>query len=172
MITAKTFRTDFPPFASVALYPDPVVNLWIGVAGMLMLPTRWGPGSTTAENPASTPLDFAQELFVAHNLALEKTAQDSANRGATPGASKGLITGDHVGSVSRSYDTSGAMEEGAGHWNLTIYGTRLKRLMELFGAGPTQVGVGHDPWGCAFGFGYDGVPWVGPPPFPGQTSFG
>ena len=170
MITSATFRADYPEFASLSLYPIPAFAYWNVVANLL-LTSRWGAGSLTASSPPTTIYDVAAELFVAHNLALEKTAQDAAKRGATPGISKGPIASDSVGSVSRSYSVADGLVEGAGHWNLTIYGTRLMWLMQMFGAGPVQVGVGFDPYGFG-GFYPNGSPWVGPPPWPGEFSFG
>ncbi len=167
MITAASFRADWPEFGSLSLYPNPAVAFWITVAGFLLRTERWGDGSAAATSPVTTPYDLAAELFVAHNLALEKQSGDAARRGGTPGVSKGPIASMSVGGVSVSYDTASGIEDGAGHWNLTFYGTRLKRLMDLFGAGPVQVGVGFDPNGYL-----DGEPWIGPWPYPVQTGFG
>ena len=38
-----------------------------------------------------------------------------------------------------SYDTTAAMEPDAGHWNLTIYGVRYVRLVNMVGAGGMQL---------------------------------
>lgn len=167
MITSATFRQDYSEFASLSLYPVSAFAYWNVVAGLLLRPERWGAGSATASSPPTTILDVASELFVAHNLALEKQAQDTAKRGGTPGVSKGPISSDHVGSVSRSYSTAEGLNPDAGHWNLTTYGTRLYWLMMMFGAGPVQIGIGCDPNGPL-----DGPAWPGPWPWPGQTSFG
>ena len=169
MITPASFRLDWVAFSNQALYPNPVVNFWITVAGFMLRTERWGSGSAAATSPVTTPYDLATELFVAHNLVLEKQADDAAKRGATPGVSKGPIASMSVGGVSVSYDDAAGLEEGAGHWNLTTYGTRLKRLMDLFGAGPVQVGVGFDPFGW---YGGGGSPWIGPWPYPGPAESG
>jgi len=169
MIIPASFRLDWPEFTSVALYPTPVVSFWLTVAGLLLRTERWGNGSATATNPPTTIYDVATELFVAHNLVLERQAAKTASAGGTPGVSKGPVASMSVNGVSIGYDTASGLEEGAGHWNLTTYGTRLKRLMDLFGAGPVQVGIGLDPFGW---YGPSGSPWVGPPPWPGETSFG
>ena len=153
MITATSFRLDYPEFHNQAIYPNSVVNYWITVAGLLLTTIRWGNGSAAATSPPSTIYDVASELFVAHNLVLEKQAQDTARRGGTPGVSKGAISSDSVGGVSRSYDTASGLEPEAGHWNLTTYGTRFKRLSDLYGAGPIQVGAcdeGGSPWTPGF----------------------
>lgn len=148
MISVATFRADYGEFASVSLYPASAVQYWINVAGMLLRSQRWGAGSAAPVAPAAAMLDVASELFVAHNLALEKQAGDAARRGGTPGTTIGPITSKSVGGVSASYDAASAQEEGAGHWNSTTYGTRLYRLMALFGAGPVQVGACGDEWGA------------------------
>ena len=148
MISTTSFRADYTEFGSISLYPNPAIQYWINVAGMLLTNTsRWGLGSPAPVAPAATILDVATELFVAHNLALEKQADDAARRGGTPGTSVGgVVSSKSVGGVSVSYDTSSGIDEGAGHWNLTTYGTRLYRLFQLFGSGPVQVGIGWDPW--------------------------
>ena len=169
MITLATFRQDYPEFASVALYQNSAVAYWTTVAGLLLRTERWGVGSTAATAPPTTVLDVATELFVAHNLAIEKMAQDAAKRGGTPGVSQGPVSSKSVGGVSISYDTTAGIDKDAGHWNLTTYGTRLHWLMLMFGAGPVQVGIGCDPFGW---FGAGGSPYIGPDPWPGQTSFG
>jgi uncharacterized protein DUF4054 len=171
MITPASFRLDFTEFGSQSLYPDSGVQFWITMAGLLLRVERWGnPGPTSIKPaPASTIYDIATELFVAHNLALEKNAQDAARRGGTPGWSTGPISAKSVGPVSQSYSVSEGLVQDAGFWNLTTFGTRFYWLMQMFGAGPAQVGVGCNPWG---NFNGGGVPWVGPDPWPGQTSFG
>lgn len=167
MITPATFRQDYTEFANQAKYPNSMIQYWINVGVMLLRVERWGPGAATASAPVTTPYDFALELWVAHNIVIEKQAVDAAQRGGTPGVAKGPISSDHVGSVSRSYATSEAMEPDAGHWNLTVYGLRYKRLSDYFGAGPIQVGIGCDPYG-----GLNGPGWPGPWPWVGQTMFG
>jgi len=54
----------------------------------------------------------------------------------------------------------------AGHWNLTVYGTRFIRFAKMFGAGPIQIGIGYNP--SPFG----GPAWPGPDCNPGFTNFG
>ena len=169
MITTASFRQDWPEFRRLPFYSDPAVAFWIAVAGMLLRTERWGNGSATATNPPTTIYDVATELFVAHNLVLERQSGKAASAGGAPGVSKGPITSQSVNGVSISYDAASGLEEGAGHWNLTTYGTRLKRLMDLFGAGPVQVGIGFDPFGW---YGAEGSPWIGPDPYPDITGFG
>lgn len=127
-VTAASFRADFPEFASTANFPDAGVNFWIGVAGKLLNAERF-----------ADMLDTATELFVAHQLVLERQAQKSVASGAVPGVTTGAISSKTVGPVTQAYDTSAGIEEGAGHWNLSTYGTRFIQLVRLFGAGPIQV---------------------------------
>lgn len=127
-VTASSFRTDFPEFASTTNYPDSLVTFWIGLAGKLHSEDRWG-----------DVLDYGIELFVAHNLVLERQAAKSAATGAVPGVASGAVAQKTVDKVSVSYDTASAMEPGAGHWNLTTYGQRWIRLVSMFGAGGLQL---------------------------------
>jgi hypothetical protein len=128
LVTASSFRAAFPAFSDRGAYPDTTVNFWIGVAGKLLNPSIW-----------YDMLGEATQLFIAHNLILEKQAVDSAAFGGAPGLAVGAITSQSVDKVSVSYDTGGSMEEGAGHWNMTTYGLRFAQLMRYFGAGPVQV---------------------------------
>jgi hypothetical protein len=127
-VTAATFRTDYPEFADTTAYPDSGVNYWLRVAGLLLNTGRW-----------QDMLDVGTELFVAHNLVLERQAQKSAANGAAPGVSTGPVSSKTVGPVTQAYDTTAGIVADAGHWNLTTYGTRFVQLVLMFGAGPIQV---------------------------------
>ena len=126
-VTIAAFRQDYPEF-SAAAYPDSGVTYWLTVAGLLLNASRW-----------QDMLDVATELFVAHNLALERQAQKSATTGAVPGLSTGPVSSKTVGPVTQAYDTTAGIELDAGHWNLTTFGTRFINLVRMFGAGPIQV---------------------------------
>lgn len=101
-----------------------------------------GAGATFNLTPAygeSTLFDFGLELMVAHNLVLERRSLDENQKGNVPGWGRGLINNASVDKASVGYDTASVIEEGAGHWNLTTYGTRFVRLMRMVGAGPFQI---------------------------------
>lgn len=132
-VTPTTFRVAFPEFADAVKYPDPQVQFYIDLSGKMMNAGRWG-----------ELLDFGAQLFVAHNLALQRARILTANAGGTPGQAKGIQTSKSVGSVSVSYDASSVTEEGAGHWNLTIYGQQYYRLMMQIGAGPIESGISSE----------------------------
>lgn len=156
-VTAASLRVDYPEFAAA---PDPQLNYWLAIAGMLLNKARWGqPGPKTVSPPTSM-YDVAVELFAAHNTTLEMRALAEAQKGAPPGGATGPISARSVGPLSLSYDTQAAIELDAGHWNLTIYGTRFIRLARMFGAGPIQVGP------CAIqpmmSLVPQGTPWWGP----------
>lgn len=126
-VTPASFRQNYPEF-SQAVYPDPAVNYYLVIAGKLLNERRW-----------LDMIDVATELFVAHHLVLERQAQKAAATGAVPGQNSGALASKAVGPVNASYDTNAGIEEGAGHWNLTTYGTRFMNLVRMFGAGPIQV---------------------------------
>lgn len=147
-ITSAEFRTDFPEFESKARFPDGAINYYLKVADKLLNAERFG-----------TMLDVATELFIAHNISIERRAQDEALRGGQPGVQTGPVASKGVGPVSISYSTADGLDPAAGHWNLTIYGTRLWALIQMFGAGPLQVNIGCNPL-------YTGGAWFGP--WPGQ----
>lgn len=130
--TAQDFRQKFPEFANGSDYPGGVVDFWIELALKLVNNhTRWG-----------SFIQLGQMLFVAHNLVLEKQAIDESVNGSVPGIGKGPVNNQSVDKVSVGYDTGSAMEPDAGHWNLTIYGTRYLRLARMVGTGGVQVGIG------------------------------
>lgn len=129
-VNAAQFRKDFTAFADTEKYPNSSVDYWISIAGLMLNVDRW-----------STLLDHGAELFTAHNLVLEAQTNAAAANGAPPGVSQGPISNKSVDKVSVAYDTASAVELNAGHWNLTIYGTRFIRLARQIGAGPVQVGA-------------------------------
>lgn len=110
-----------------------------------------------------TEYDFATELFVAHNVVLDRKAQISAANGSLPGEMTGPVNSKSVGGISISYDVALAAFQGMGDWNLTIYGVRFARMVKLFGMGPlTIVGSPVPGWlqgpgwqGPNFAWGYD-----------------
>ena len=153
-IDVTQFRSNYPEFANTDKFPDQVINYWIGIAYQMLSADRWG-----------EQLDFAASLYVAHNVVIEARAVLTSNAGGLPGEATGPKSSKSVDKVSVSYDVGIASEQGGGHWNLTIYGTRLYRLIKLFGAGPLQVGIGAIPP-------YSGYAWPGPLTTPGFTNFG
>lgn len=129
---AAQFRADFPEFASQTVYPDSAVTFWITVAGKLLRACAW-----------ADLIDVGTELFVAHNLSLEKLAA------ANGGMNSGVITGKTVDKLSVTYDASVGIVPDAGHWNLTTYGTRFLWLLNMAGMGPTQLGAGAVVYGLS-----------------------
>lgn len=157
-VTASTFRSSLTEFSSTAIYPDSAVNFWLGIAGLLLPVQTWGAGAATAVSPPTSLLDYGVTLFAAHMIAIESQNQRVSAAGGIPGLTKGPVSSESVGGVSRSYDVAAGIVENAGHWNLTNYGVRFIQLARLIGRGPTQVGAD-----CIGGF---GGAWFGPPVFP------
>jgi hypothetical protein len=173
-VTPATFIQDFPEFGNQSAYPPAVIAYYLALANILLNPVFWGgpsPNALPQGTPVSPPqamIDFAAELFVAHNLVLEYAAQRAAATGGLPGTQTGPVASKGVGPISVSYDNGAAAFEAgnAGDYTLTTYGQRLWRMIQMAGAGPIQLGLGvAPPWSAftpsAFG------PWGGPPIFPG-----
>jgi hypothetical protein len=154
MITAQKFRADFPEFCDAEVYLNSQVDYYIKLAYLMLNPSRWG-----------NTIDFGAGLFIAHNISLEARAQATAENGGIPGEQTGPVSSKSVDKVSISYDTGSGVQPGAGHWNLTIYGTRFTRLARMMGSGPIQVGIGVAPTGS-------GSAWSGPIVTPGFSNFG
>lgn len=138
-ITYGAFIAAFPEFGNPASFPAGGVNFWAGMASLLMNTPRWG-----------NMLNNAMMLFIAHNVALEAWAAAGATAGGIPGINRGVVSSEAAGAVNVSYDTANALVPDAGHWNLTTYGTRLMWLVNMFGAGPVQMGANSG--SCCGGF--------------------
>lgn len=151
-VTNAEFRTNFPEFASATSYLDSGLTFWFAIADLMLN----GTVSATPEDPQypyypyltnqgsgarwGTLLPIAEQLFVAHNLVLERQAYVAAIKGAPPGLQSGPVSSKGVGSVSIGYDTGAGIVPGDSHWNLTTYGTRLMWMIRMAGAGPVYVG--------------------------------
>jgi hypothetical protein len=122
-VTVGNFRTDYPEFADTTKYPDSAVQYWLTVA-MQMIPAQLWAGM----------YDTGIELFIAHNLVVEQRAAAGGGSGGM-----GIVSSKSVGRASVSYDTSLGLEQDAGVWNTTLYGTRMYRLIRMFGAGGLQL---------------------------------
>jgi len=155
VIDAATLRTNFPEFASTTNYPDPVINFYLGLAYLLLAPAIW-----------NAALPYGVQLFVAHNLVLEFTAQTAAGKGQPPGGQVGMLSGKSAGPLSINWDTGSAAELNAGHWNETTYGQRYIRLARQLATVGIQLGIGCVPQGPGFG-----PAWPGPPPWPASYFF-
>jgi len=130
-ILPAQFVLDFPEFGNSTLFPVSQITFWATIAAYLLNPCRWDPAL----------INLGMELFIAHNVALEAFAMSAADAGGIPGISRGVVASEAGKSLSVGYDTALAGEEGAGNFNLTIYGTRFWNLMRMMGAGPIQVGI-------------------------------
>lgn len=160
VITAAELRKDFPEFCDEKRFPSSTILYWTAVATILLNPSRWG-----------ELLVMGTELFVAHNLHLEVKAKETADQGGWPGISKGAISSEGPGEVHVSYEVAPTLEEDAGHWNLTEYGTRFIHTARLLGAGPMQIGAGFfgGPGFVPY-VGQDNKAWPGPNCKPGVFS--
>lgn len=166
-VTVASFRQTFPEFASEANFPGPAIQTWITAAGFMLKTAVWGISAITDVVPPDNERDLGICLFVAHNIVLERQAQKSADVNGVPGLNTGPISAKSVGNVSVNYDTANAIAEDAGHWNLTVYGTRFIAMARMMGSFPLQIGAGCAPYGS-------GGAWPGPWPWPlpGGVGFG
>lgn len=154
-LTAADLKADLPEFKDDVTYPVAMVTYWLTYAALFLNQDRWGPPGEGG-NKVRTEFDYGQELYAAHQLVLEARAVREADFGGFPGVASGPVNNKSVDKVSVGFDTAASSEPDAGHWNLTIYGIRLVRLMNAFGAGPVQVGYGcAPPFSSAFA-------WPGP----------
>lgn len=122
------FRLDFPEFSDIVLYPDSMVNFWATLGEKINAIDRFG-----------DVYNNLIELFVAHNLALQRRDIEESEGGAIPGFTIGAANNKHVGSMSIGYDLKIGDINDAGWWNLTIYGKQYFYLMKLFTHGAYQL---------------------------------
>lgn len=137
---AATFRVDFPEFANNVTYPDAVITFWLGIAYLMLRPTRW-----------ATLIDLGAELFTAHNIVLEARAKKTAAGGGFPGVQTGAVSSKTIDRVGIAYDAQAGLEMDGGHWNLTEYGTRFLYMARMAGSGGIQIGGGCDLAGVPLG---------------------
>lgn len=170
VVTPTEFRSDFPEFEDATIYLTSTINYWLSVASFLLNAERFIENNT---------LILATECFVAHQMVLEAQASAAAKLGGWPGISKGAISAEGAGDVNLSYEVPMTLEEDAGNYNLTTYGTRFWQLANMAGMGPIQVGPGGPGIGIGFG-GAGTVPgaslpgkaYSGPNTLPGISTFG
>lgn len=135
VISVAQFRADFSEFGDAAVYPAGDITFWLNT-GYLRLPS----------NVWKELLDIGVELFVAHNLAIERANKKAALNGGAPGQNVGPLNSKSVSKVSAGYDTAVGAVKDAGNYNLTNFGTRFMELVDIVGAqGITQIGTGNYP---------------------------
>jgi len=105
--TATQLKARFAEFASV---DDSLVSEWLGVAARQMNPDRWG-----------GKYNDGQMWLTAHLMKAGKIGTESS-----PAASRGPVTSESVGNVSRSY----AVDASSGGTSLasTFYGQQYLEL--------------------------------------------
>ncbi len=131
-VTTDSFRADFPEFGDPLSFTKAHIDFWLSNASLFLDSTRWG-----------SWFDLGSELFAAHHISIEIRAQQEASTGQSPGAATGVINSKSVDKISVGFDTALSAEEGGGHWNLTIYGTRYLRMAKQIGSGPIHIGADY-----------------------------
>lgn len=142
--TAEMFCEDFPQFFQReteseteqlnCLFPETMLQIFIGQANDSVLPSRWG-----------SMWRYAAGLYVAHFSAthLKTYAPGSASiaRAAAGAQPTGSVRTATMGDTSISYDNSTvtAGTEKWGAWNATLYGQQLVTLARLVGMGGMYV---------------------------------
>lgn len=144
MITASSFRIDFPAFADTTAYTDATINFWIATGSHLINQNLFGVPPTTITNPPTSTYDIMMELFVAHNIIIERMILANPNAGA--GTAFGIVQSKSVDTLSISYDTKIGLDEKAGAYNLTLYGRRFWQLMQIYAKGPIHISGTWSPY--------------------------
>lgn len=145
--TLQQFLADYPEFMDESVYPPDTVMHWLEVAD-LMLTMRWDDCyvAPNTANASKTMRYIGIELFAAHNVAIAGRNIQAAANGGGPGVATstgvGVVAAKAVDEVSMSYDSQSSIELGAGHWNLTTYGSQFVRMARMVGAAPLQIGAG------------------------------
>ncbi|WP_408736626.1 DUF4054 domain-containing protein [Acetobacter sicerae] len=126
-ITPCDFLGLFPEFSDTASYPPCRIETLIHLGRKFVSAERW-----------QDSYRYGVCLVTAHQLVLSQQAARSAAVGATPGMDVGIVTSKSVGSVSKSMDASIGSVDGAGPWNMTIYGRQYWQLVQIYGSGGMQ----------------------------------
>jgi hypothetical protein len=151
-ITIDDFRSRLKAFDDPQAYPDAEIEPWLTLSDIMFNDNIW-----------LTLKPIGQALFVAHNLVLAARDKRATDRGGIPGQSgSGILSSKSIGGVSASYDVGSGLEQGAGYYNLTTFGTRLYRMFGLVGMGGRQLGGPDINLGPTFGPAWPGVI---PPPY-------
>lgn len=122
----EKFRRDFPEFSesSIQVYSDALITFWAGIGDLTLNVERW-----------DTFLDYGMALFVAHNITMAISNQETASLGGIAGTNFGLVTNESAGDVSVGLDINAIIEEGGGNYNMTSYGRSFLRLARIVGSG-------------------------------------
>lgn len=150
-VTYSQFVTDFKEFKNQPWADETTVNYWSAIAFFMINAKLYGGGGS----PLYT---LAAELFVAHHVVIEALENGTIQADGLPGINTGAVSSESFGSMSVSYATGDVLEERAGHWNYTRYGTRFLKMGKEFGAGPQSI----NPSGPGPGV----TAWGGPPYWP------
>jgi hypothetical protein len=118
------FRQNFPEFADTTKYPDAMLTFWSSIGDKQLNVRKWG-----------TLRDQGLMLLTAHYAVL--AAQNASS--LVPGENTGVITSESAGGVSVSMDTSSVVEQDAGLYNRTTYGSMFIRLTRIVGIGGRQL---------------------------------
>lgn len=147
-VTPASLRALFPEFTDTSKYPDAMINAWLVYAVQFVDPGRWG-----------ALADLGVTLWTCHTVALLGQNVQDAAFGKAPGQRLGVLTSKSIDGVSVSYDVSKSLEDNAGYFNLTTYGTQFIRYARMMGAGPVQIGTDQD---LPVNGGSLGAGWPGP----------
>ena len=128
----QQFRTDFPEFASETIFPESSLTYWLLIASFMVNPCVF----VQAEL-----LNMQMELFAAHHLKIEADAARVAANGGVGGTTQGPISSKTVDKVTIAFAVEAAKEDGAGSYNLTVFGQRYWHNTQIFGAGGVQLGA-------------------------------
>lgn len=150
MITQADFLAAYPQFSAV---PTSIVQRYVDLGY-----------SQLDACTLCKQLDYAVELFTAHNLVLWQRALAESQGGGQSGTGVGMVASKSVGGAAISYDnaaTTGSTAE-AGIYNATVWGQLLWPILRGAQTGP-KYSPGNDPFyqaplipGGALGIGYWG----------------
>ena len=152
-LTPDQFRTPFPPFADATVYSDALIQAWLDLAPCD--PYVW-----------CDRYQLGMGLWTAHELT--KFGPNGLAAAHAPSGIGGIAQSKAVNGVSVSYDTGIGTEDGAGQYNMTIYGRQFWSMARLLGIGsPMQIGAATCPPPGSGGAWPGPWPW----PMPGGSGF-
>ncbi|WP_436663553.1 DUF4054 domain-containing protein [Alicyclobacillus acidoterrestris] len=134
--TVADFVAFYPQFGTDSngnyVVPQTVIQTFIDMAGASIQQARW-----------RGAWQVAMGLFVAHFCTLYLQTSADPNSGAAAvfeaGRAQGVLSGESVGDVSYSADSSVTSVDGWAEWNATEYGKQLATLARMYGKGGMQI---------------------------------
>mgnify|MGYP005850182411 FL=1 len=128
-LTYESFIEAFPEFSDDVAWPVTRVQSRIDLSNCFV---------RVRDDLCDSAANHIKGLYVAHYLAAQGPSSESGKLVQSAGGT-GIVSSKSVDGASVSFDTSTGAEQGAGFWNVTVYGREYWQLIQMMGAGGVQI---------------------------------